>query len=115
VELPRREVMIAVEEGGARLEMMLHGREIPTVGVAITKRSAAGARARRRFWPFARSARPLCTVSIEPCLGAPERLSDALGKWDGAHWLEPGGTARWSMTWRGARKTEDGSPRTEDE
>lgn len=102
VELPRSEVLVSVEEGGARLEMMLHGREIPTVGVSITRRTGAGARTRGGLWPFGRPARASCTVSLEPCLGAPERLSDALGTWDDAHWLEPGATARWGMTWRGS-------------
>jgi len=108
VQLPRREVLVAVEEGDSRLEMLLHGREIPTVGVSINRRTAAAASSRRGLWPFGRRTRPTCTVSIEPCLGAPERLSDALGKWDDAHWLEPGGTARWGMTWRGTRPVADG-------
>ena len=102
VELPRSEVLVAIEEGGSRLEMMLHGREIPTVGVSIGKRTSPGPSARSGAWPFRRRTRVSCTVSIEPCLGAPERLSDALGKWDDAHWLEPGATARWGMTWRGS-------------
>lgn len=107
VELPRSEALVAVEEGGMRLEMMLHGREIPTVGVSINRRTAPLA-ARRGRWPFANKTRASCTVSIEPCLGAPDRLSDALGEWDDAHWLEPGATARWGMTWRGARGTSHG-------
>ncbi|MFI5243770.1 MAG: hypothetical protein ACHQQR_00975 [Gemmatimonadales bacterium] len=115
VELPRREVLVAVEEGGSRLEMLLHGREIPTVGVSINRRGAARSGSRRGLWPFRRKARAACTVSIEPCLGAPERLSDALGQWDDAHWLEPGGTARWGMTWRGGAKPEAGSGKPEDQ
>lgn len=103
VELPRREVTIVVVEGLARLEMLLHGREIPCVGVSINRRTSTGA-ARRGFWPFGRKSRDGCTVAIEPCLGAPESLSDALGAWDDAHWLEPGTTARWKMTWRGSRQ-----------
>ena len=113
VQLPRREVIVAVEEGGSRLEMLLHGREIPTVGIAID-RSTKGAGALRGLWPFGKKRRQLCTVSIEPCLGAPESLSDALGAWDDVHWLEPGATARWGMTWRGGLKSEDRGPRTED-
>lgn len=101
VELPRREVIVAVEEGDARLEMVLHGREIPGVGVSIERRGAARGGSWRGVWPFARRAGARCTVAIEPCLGAPDALSDALGAWDDAHWLEPGATARWSMTWRG--------------
>ena len=114
VDLPRSEVTILVEEGSARLEMRLHGREIPSVGISINRQSAGGAGLRRGRWPFARTVRAACTVAIEPCLGAPESLRDALGKWDGAHWLEPGGTARWGMTGRGAaaldggRQTADG-------
>jgi galactose mutarotase-like enzyme len=114
VELPRREVTVAVEEGSARLEMRLHGREIPTVGISIRRRSDALPGARAGRWPFAKKVRAGCTIAIEPCLGAPESLSDALGKWDDAHWLEPGGTARWGMTWRGGaaldgrRQTADG-------
>lgn len=115
VELPRREVMVAVEEGNSRLEMLLHGREIPTVGVAINRSSAIGGGSRRGLWPFGKKRRQASTVSIEPCLGAPETLSDALGAWDDAHWLEPGVTARWGMTWRGGPKTDDRRPTMEDE
>jgi galactose mutarotase-like enzyme len=108
VQLPRKEVLVAVEEGGSRLEMVLHGREIPTVGVAINRHTSAASASRPGRWPFGRSVQSACTVSIEPCLGAPERLSDALGDWDDAHWLEPGATARWGMTWRGASPVLDG-------
>jgi galactose mutarotase-like enzyme len=101
VDLPRREATIVVEEGGARLEMHVHGREIPHVGISINRQSGPGAGARRGMWPFGKRARAASTIAIEPCLGAPESLSEALGKWDDAHWLEPGGTARWGMTWRG--------------
>jgi len=117
VDLPRREVTISVEEGSSRLEMHVHGREIPTVGVSINRQSGGAPEARRgmAFWPFGqRKARSGCTVAIEPCLGAPESLRDALGKWDDAHWLEPGATARWGMTWRGGPKTEDRGPRAGD-
>jgi galactose mutarotase-like enzyme len=103
VDLPRSEVTIVVEEGSARLEMYLHGREIPSVGVSINRQSGSAALVKKGRWPFARRknvTRGGCTVAIEPCLGAPESLRDALGKWDDAHWLEPGGTARWGMTWR---------------
>jgi len=108
VQLPRREALIAVEERDSRLEMLLHGREIPTVGISINRWSADRSGARGGIWPFGRKKRRMCTVSIEPCLGAPERLSDALGKWDDAHWLEPGATARWSMMWRGRNLADGG-------
>jgi galactose mutarotase-like enzyme len=112
VELPRREVTVVVEEGDSRLEMHLHGREIPSVGISINRQSDAEPGMRQRPWPFPKKTRAGCTVAIEPCLGAPESLRDALGKWDDAHWLEPGATARWGMTWRGGTTTEDRGPRT---
>ncbi len=108
VQLPRHEVLVAVEEGRSRLEMVLHGREIPTIGVSINRHDTAHTGARRGLWPFGKKLRRPCTISIEPCLGAPDRLSDALGSWDDAHWLEPGGTARWGMTWRGGAAAPDG-------
>ncbi|MGH7653697.1 MAG: hypothetical protein ACREN6_03450 [Gemmatimonadaceae bacterium] len=109
VELPRREVIVAVEEGGLRLEILLHGREIPTIGVSIDR--GGSGRIARFVRPFGRRTRPPSTVSIEPSLGAPESLSDALGAWDDAHWLEPGATARWGMRWRAGPKTEDRRPK----
>jgi galactose mutarotase-like enzyme len=126
VELPRREVTVVVEEGSSRLEMHLQGREIPTVGISINRQSARAPGARQSFgrWPFGKKIRAGCTIAIEPCLGAPESLRDALGKWDDAHWLEPGGTARWGMTWRAATaldggrrtlETADGGRRTADD
>jgi hypothetical protein len=108
VELPRREVTIVIEEGPARLEMHVHGREIPSVGVSINRRTVAASAARGGFWRFGKRARGGCTVAIEPCLGAPESLRAALGSWDDAHWLEPGGTARWGMTWRGGAAPDTG-------
>ena len=105
VELPRREVSVAVE-------MLLHGREIPTVGVSINR--GGGGSIARLARQFGRRTRPPCTVSIEPSLGAPESLSDALGAWDDAHWLEPGGTARWGMRWRAGLKTDDRRLTTDD-
>jgi hypothetical protein len=47
-----------------------------------------------------RKPRTYSTITIAPCLGAPESLADALGAWETARWIEPGGTARWAMTWR---------------
>jgi hypothetical protein len=108
VALPRREVTVVVEEGYARLEMHLHGREISGVGISINRESAAGPAGRRGAWPFSRNIRGASTVAIAPCLGAPESLTDALGAWDDAHWLEAGGTARWGMTWKGTSRIVDG-------
>lgn len=107
VDLPRTETVIALVEDGVRLEMRVHGREIPRVGVWINRRGlvrrASGA-SRSLF--RRRQATPFSNLALAPCIGAPDTLTDALGAWDAAHWLEPGGTARWSMTWRASRVAE---------
>ncbi len=100
VDLPRAETVVALEEGAARLEIRVHGREIPHVGVWINRGGWNKFAKRRTFLGWRRSARCL-NVAIEACLGVPDSLSEALGAWEGAHWLQPGTTARWSMSWRG--------------
>ncbi len=88
-----------------RLEMHLHGRQVPQVGLWINRRGwAPFATPRSALPPFLRKkAAPYSNLAIAPCLGAPDTLSDALGAWDAAHWIEAGATARWSMWWRGVR------------
>jgi len=105
VDLPRTEVVIALEQSGVRLEMLVHGRQVPLVGLWINRRGVAqGAAPRSSFPSFLRKrAQPDCNLAIAPCLGAPDSLAEALGAWDSAQWLEAGATARWSMWWRGVR------------
>lgn len=105
IDLPRTEVVVALEEGEARLEMHLHGRQVPHVGVWINRRGwAPPGAAHSGMPPFLRKKPvPHVNIAIEPCLGAPDTLSDALGAWDAAQWVEAGATARWSMLWRGVR------------
>ena len=99
VELPRTETAIILQEGRTRLEMRVHGRELSHAGIWINRGVLAPTERKR---PLLRWKRPrtYSTVTIGPCLGAPESLADALGAWETARWIEPGATARWSMTWR---------------
>jgi hypothetical protein len=99
VELPRTETVIAIEEGAARLEMRVHGRELSHAGIWINRGVLAPT---ERKAPMIRWRRPstYSTLTIGPCLGAPESLADALGDWETARWIDPGATARWTMTWR---------------
>ena len=100
VQLPRTECVIALEDGDARLEMLLHGRETPQVGLAINRHAIAAPVTRRSSWPWSGPKAP-CTVTLGPSLGAPDSLTEAIGAWDAAQWLEPGARAQWQMTWRG--------------
>jgi hypothetical protein len=99
VELPKSETSIIVREAGAQLEMRLHGRELSHAGIWINRGVLAPTERKR---PLLRLSRPrtYSTVTVGPCLGAPESLADALGAWDTARWIEPGAKARWAMTWR---------------
>lgn len=52
-------------------------------------------RAPHRFWH--RGPRPR-SASVALTIGAPDALSEALGDWKGARWLEPGASLQWSIT-----------------
>ncbi|HKS06742.1 MAG TPA: hypothetical protein VJR92_10550 [Gemmatimonadaceae bacterium] len=51
----------------------------------------------RRWW---RRHRPMKTITIGPAAGAPDSLSDAVGSWRSAQWLEPGATMVWTVRYR---------------
>jgi hypothetical protein len=80
----------AVEADGARLEVSFDIEQVPHVAISIDKPG---------WSPFGkrRSAR---TVALAPSIGSPDSLSEALGAWRDAAWLEPGETREWQLTWR---------------
>lgn len=71
---------------GERLELIVSPAEVPQVGVWL---NCGG-------WA-APGLRPYYNVALEPCIGAPDRLADAVGAWGTAPVLEPGGERRWSV------------------
>jgi hypothetical protein len=83
----------AIEEGDARLTVEFDVAEVPNFGLWLN----------RRGWTPFRRRTPYLNMAFEPCIGAPDTLSDALGWWHGAHWLDPGETRTWTLTWRGSR------------
>ncbi len=82
----------AIEEGGARLEVRFDRAEVPDFGLWINAKG----------WSPSRRIRTYSNLAFEPCIGAPDTLSDALGGWRRAHWLEGGETRRWTLTWTGS-------------
>lgn len=70
---------------GERLVMTVRRDEVPQVGVWI---NCAG------WAPSGR--RPYYTLALQPCIGAPDRLEDAVG-WGTAPMLVPGEERRWSL------------------
>lgn len=71
---------------GERLEMRVDPTEVPQVGIWI---NCAG------WAPPGR--RPYYNLALEPCIGAPDRLDDAVRDWRAAPELLPGEERRWSM------------------
>ena len=91
---------MAIEEEGVRLEMALNGRDIPGVAVTVNRGMLGPAHSAKSIFPWKKS-KPYSTVSLAPSVGAPDALSEAIGAWDAAQWIEPGGAMQWTMTWRG--------------
>ena len=104
VELPRTEMVIAIEEGAVPLEMRVHGRALLHAGIWINRGVLAPA---ERKAPMIRWRRPrtYSTLTMRPCVGGPESLADALGAWATARRIEPGATARRTKTWRAGAPT----------
>ena len=69
---------------GERLEMVVDPGLVPQVGVWI---NAAGWAAPGRT--------PYYNLALEPCIGAPDRLEDAVLAWDAAQTLLPGEERTW--------------------
>ena len=89
----------SVEEADTRLEVTFEVGQVPNFGLWINRRGWTPFRRKKAYLNFA----------FEPCIGAPDTLSDALGAWHAAHWLEPGQRREWTLTWRGLRSPETSS------
>jgi galactose mutarotase-like enzyme len=96
VDLPVGQGRAVVREGDVELEATFETNEVGQFGLWINKEG---------WTPFKRE-RPYVNLAFEPSIGAPDTLSDALGDWKRAQWLEPGQIRSWSVTWRG-RKVEE--------
>ena len=63
--------------------------QVPHLALSVNKRGWA---------PFRRQ-RSARTIAIAPSIGSPDSLTEALGAWRDAAWLEPGATREWRLTW----------------
>jgi galactose mutarotase-like enzyme len=71
---------------GERLEITVRPAEVPQVGVWINCGGWAPA-----------GRRPYYNLALEPCIGAPDRLDDAVSDWKLAQTLSPGEERTWSL------------------
>lgn len=86
-DMPREPV--AIEEDDLRLEVACDPTVIPNLGLWINKGALpAGNRKAPRV------------LALQPSIGAPDSLADALGDWKSAHWLAPEETRAWRLTFR---------------
>lgn len=79
-----------LREGDLELEVTFDTKDVGQFGLWLNKQG----------WTPFKKERPYCNLAFEPCIGAPDTLSDALGDWKRAQWLEPGQVRTWSIAWR---------------
>ena len=90
VFLEMRDGTASVIEGGLRLQLTFAIDEIPHIGLWINHGG----------WSPTKRMKPYQNFALQPCIGAPDTLEEALGAWKSAHWLDSGQSRRWSMRWR---------------
>ena len=83
---PSGRMILADPRAGERLELVVRPEEVPQVGVWINCRGWA---------PAGRT--PYYNVAVEPCIGAPDRLDDAMREWGTAQMLAPGEERGWGV------------------
>ncbi len=83
---PSGRMILTDPRHGERLEMVVRREEVPQVGMWINCRGWA---------PPGR--RPYYNLGLEPCIGAPDRLDDAVRDWGTAQWLQPGEERGWGV------------------
>lgn len=94
VDMPvTQEGRAAIREGLEQLEVTFDPEEVPHLGLWIN----------RNGWTPLKRSEAYCNISLAPSVGAPDTLTEALGDWKGAFWIEPGATKEWRLTWRGRR------------
>lgn len=81
-----------LREGDRELRFRFNPAEITHVGLWINKRG----------WTPFRDEEPYCNIGLEPCIGAPDTLSEALGDWKTPAWIEGGETRHWSLAIEGS-------------
>jgi galactose mutarotase-like enzyme len=83
---PEGRMALTDPRAGERLEVVVRPEEVPQVGVWINCGGwAPGGR------------RPYYNLALEPCIGAPDRLADAVESWGTARTLAPGEEQRWAL------------------
>ena len=104
IDLPVGAQVVRVIEGTEALTAQFNAREVPHLGLWINH-GGWNPLPRTSILPWRKPAR-YHNLAFEPAIGAPDTLSDALGAWEAAAWIEPGETRRWTVTWSGGAAPE---------
>jgi hypothetical protein len=99
VDLPPGNHAVSVLEGDVMLTARFDAVQVPHVGLWINH-GGWNPLPKTSWLPWRKPA-PYHNLALEPAIGAPDALTDALGAWGSAHWLEAGETRFWSVTWSG--------------
>jgi hypothetical protein len=95
VELPRGGFVI--RDGAHALEVTGSAGIVTHARVLIDHDADTVDMLPRRWW---RRHTPRYAISVAPAVGAPALLSEAVGDWRAARWVEPGDTIRWDVRFR---------------
>lgn len=109
VDLPSGMQTVRVREGRDVLAAHFDSADVPNVALWIN-RGGWNPLPRTSWLPW-KKPEPYQNLGFEPAIGAGDTLSDALGGWNGAHWIEAGATKRWMVTWTGERAADDATAR----
>lgn len=85
-DLPSPGVMRVADPKGERLEVRVQPSEVPQAGLWINL-AGWGPPGGTRYY----------NLGVEPCIGAPDRLADAVGSWGTAATLEAGAERVWGV------------------
>lgn len=105
IELPRGRV--AIHHGDAALEISGDAGVVTHAHVWVNNDADTPGDAPRRWWRRRHVQR---AVAVGPSVGAPALLSEAVGAWRAARWIEPGETLRWAVRYRPISPTTEPTP-----
>jgi hypothetical protein len=91
-DMPRDPV--AIEEGEMRLEISADPRDVPHLGLWINRGRGTSTKGS-----------PPRLLALQPSIGIPDSLADALGDWKGVQWIAAGVTREWKVTMRARQLT----------
>lgn len=109
LDLPAGTQGVGVREGSDVLRATVDGQQVTHLGLWINQ-GGWNPLPRTSWLPWKKPA-PYHNLAFEPCIGAPDTLSDALGAWESAAWLEPGETRFWGVTWTGETPSDEAPTR----